>query len=106
MIALSTTEAEFMALKAAVKESYYLRGILRDFGVIQNSVVVGCDNNIALCLAKHQVYHERNKHIDVCLHFIGGKIDECEVKVFKVDTTEIRRICLQNRCQKASLNCL
>ena len=66
--ALSTTEAEFMALTTAVKESYWLRGILKDFGVVQESVAVGCDNNSALCLSKHQVYHERSKHIDVRLH--------------------------------------
>ncbi|XP_047949664.1 secreted RxLR effector protein 161-like [Salvia hispanica] len=88
VVALSTTEAEFMALTAAVKESYWLRGILKDFGVVQESVAVGCDNNSALCVSKHQVYHERSKHIDVHLHFIREKIDEGEVKVFKVDTTE------------------
>lgn len=70
VVALSTTEAEFMALTVAVKESYWLRGVLGDFGVIQESVAVGCDNNSALCLAKNQVYHQRNKHIDVRLQFI------------------------------------
>ena len=88
VVALSTTEAEFMALTAAVKESYWLRGILGDFGVAQESVAIGCDNNSALFLAKHQVYHERSKYIDVRLHFIREKIDEGEVKIFKVDTIE------------------
>ncbi|XP_042065453.1 secreted RxLR effector protein 161-like [Salvia splendens] len=32
VVALSTTEAEFMALAATVKESFWLRGILKDFG--------------------------------------------------------------------------
>ena len=77
-----------MALTTAVKESDWLRGILGDFGVIQESVAVGCGNNSALCLAKHQVYHERSKHIDVRLHFIREKIDEGDVKIFKVDTNE------------------
>ena len=88
VVALSTTEAEFMSLTSAVKESAWLRGILVDFGITQTIVSIGCDNNNALCLAKHQVYHERSKHIDVRLHFIREKIEEWEIRVFKVDTAE------------------
>lgn len=88
VVALSTTETEFMALTAAVKESFWLKGILGDFGIKQDAVAIGCDNNSALCLAKHQVYHERSKHIDVRLHFIREEIEKGMVKVYKVDTAE------------------
>lgn len=47
---------------------------------------IGCDSSSALCLAKHQVFHERSKHIDVRLHFIREKVEEGEVEVFKVAT--------------------
>lgn len=88
VVALSTTEAEFMSLTAAVKESFWLKGILADFGIEQPAVAVGCDNNSAICLAKHQVYHERSKHIDVHLHFIREEIEKGNVKVFKVSTED------------------
>ena len=88
VVALSTTEAEFMSLTAAVKESFWLRGILEDFGIKQDAVAIGCDNNSAICLAKHQVYHERSKHIYVRLHFIREEIEKGTVKVFRVDTKE------------------
>ena len=34
VVALSTTEAEFMSLTSAVKESSWLKGILKDFGIV------------------------------------------------------------------------
>ena len=88
MVVLSTIEAEFMSLTSAVKGSSWLKGILKDFGIVQESVSIGCDNNSALCLAKHQVYHERSKHIDVRLHFIRETTKLEEVTIFKVDTAE------------------
>ena len=86
VVALSTTEAEYIALTSAVKESSWLKGIAADFGVEQEAVPIGCDNNGALSLAKHQVFHERSKHIDVRLHFVREKVENEGVKLFKVDT--------------------
>ena len=38
-----------------------------------------CDNQSAIHLTKHQMYHERTKNIDVRYHFIR------EIKVIKVN---------------------
>lgn len=56
VVALSTTEAEYIALISAVKKSFWLKGIAANFGVEQQAIAIGCDNNIALSLAKHQVF--------------------------------------------------
>ena len=88
MVALSTTEAEYMAMTAAVKESIWLRGIAAEFGVEQKSISIGCDNNGAISLAKHQVFHERSKHIDVRYHFVREEIERGNIVVFKVDTAD------------------
>ena len=87
-MALSTTEAEYIATTEAIKEGVWLRGILGDFGIEQKVVRVLCDSNSAICLAKHQVFHERSKHIDVRLHFIRDQIDKGEVEVLRVSTDE------------------
>ncbi|XP_057808557.1 secreted RxLR effector protein 161-like [Salvia miltiorrhiza] len=63
VVTLSTTEAEYMAMTEAVKEGVWLKGMLADFGVFQKNVEIFCDNQSALHLAKHQVFHERSKHI-------------------------------------------
>ena len=86
VVALSTTEAEYIALTSAVKESKWLLGLVSEFGVEQKSVAVHCDNSGALCLARHQMFHERSKHIDVRLHFIRDEVESGRVKVIKIDT--------------------
>ncbi|KAH9689127.1 hypothetical protein KPL70_015374 [Citrus sinensis] len=53
-IALSSTEAEYMAATEAVKEAIWLRGLLGDFGIIQKNIKVFCDNQSAIFLAKNQ----------------------------------------------------
>nr|GEZ12513.1 retrovirus-related Pol polyprotein from transposon TNT 1-94 [Tanacetum cinerariifolium] len=44
VVALSTTETEYMALTEAVKEVIWLRRLLKELGVELNTVAVNCDN--------------------------------------------------------------
>ncbi|XP_075102703.1 secreted RxLR effector protein 161-like [Nicotiana tabacum] len=64
-VALSTTEAEYMAITEAVKEAIWLQGLLRDLGIGQENITLFCDSQSAIQLAKNQVYHARTKHIGV-----------------------------------------
>lgn len=86
MVALSTTEAEYMAMVEAVKESIWLKGLIEEFGYKQSSVDVWCDSQSALCLTKNNVHHERTKHINRKMHFIRDIITQGEVKVLKIAT--------------------
>ena len=47
-VALSTTEAEYMAITEAVKEAICLQGLLDDLGVGQKQVTVFCDSQSAI----------------------------------------------------------
>lgn len=53
-----------------MRESLWLKGILKKFSAVQKRVTVFCDNQSAIHLSKHQGYHERTKHIDVELYFV------------------------------------
>ncbi|KAE8723957.1 Detected protein of unknown function [Hibiscus syriacus] len=64
-VALSTTEAKYMAVSEAIKEAIWLNGLMEDLGVIQSHISLYCDSQSAIHLAKNQVYHSRTKHIDV-----------------------------------------
>ncbi|GKE52350.1 hypothetical protein Tco_1487506, partial [Tanacetum coccineum] len=86
VVALSTTEAEYMALTKAVKEAIWLRGLLEELGVELNTVVVNCDNQGAIHLSQNHVFHERTKHINVRYHFIIEVLEAKTVKVLKVGT--------------------
>ena len=86
--ALSTTEAEYMALTEAAKEAIWLRRLASDLGLQQNSMAVQCDSQSAICLAKNQVFHARTKHIEVRYHRIRDWLNSGEVEVKKVHTDE------------------
>ena len=43
-VALSITEAEYMAVTEAVKEVIWLRGLVEDLGLHQGVTTVFCDN--------------------------------------------------------------
>lgn len=86
VVALSTTEAEYMVLVEAVTEGIWLKGLIEEFGYEQESVNVWCDSQSAMCLAKNNVHHERMKHISRKLHFIRDIIAKGDVKVLKIAT--------------------
>lgn len=53
-------------------------------GIHQEGFKVHCDNQSAIHMIKHQVFHERSKHIDVKLHFVRDIINKGLVKVVKI----------------------
>lgn len=69
-IALSSTEAEYMALSEATKEAMYLRDVLNNVGLECDCVTLFNDNQGAIKLAQSKNYSSRTKHIDIRHHFI------------------------------------
>lgn len=84
IVALSTTEAEYIALTEAIKEAIWLKGFVSELEGEEVPGTVWCDSQSAVCLSKNQVFHERTKHIDVRLHFIRDIIAQGLVAVKKV----------------------
>ncbi|KAH9718140.1 hypothetical protein KPL71_022099 [Citrus sinensis] len=87
-IALSTTEAEYMATTEVVKKAIWLKGLLSDLGVIQENIAVFCDNQSAIFLAKNLTYHARTKHIDVKYHYVREIIESGVVLLRKINTKD------------------
>lgn len=70
-IALSSTEAEFMSMVAAIQEALWLKRFETEiFLEASKTILLYCDNQGALSLAKNRNYHARTKHIDVRKYFI------------------------------------
>jgi hypothetical protein len=88
IVALSTTEAEFISLTEAVKEAIWLHGFLGDLGIEQVDRVVFCDNQSAIYLAKDEKFHERTKHIDVQNFFIWLYVKNKPLYVMKIGTKD------------------
>ena len=75
-VALSTTEAEYMAASHCTREAIWLRQLMADVRCKQvGGTLVMCDNQGAIALAKNPVHHARTKHIDVQHHFVREKVE-------------------------------
>ena len=67
-VALSTTEAEYMAAVEAGKELIWMRNFLTELGMKQKEFLLHCDSQSAIHLAKNAAYHSRTKHIQRRYH--------------------------------------
>nr|CAH65740.1 OSIGBa0127D24.3 [Oryza sativa] len=85
-VALSTTEAKYMAISEACKEAIWLRGLYTELCGVTSCINIFCNSHSVICLTKDQMFHERTKHIDVRYHFIRGVIAKGDVKVCKIST--------------------
>jgi hypothetical protein len=70
IVALSTTEAEYMATSHACKETIWLKGLLGEFGRMQDKVKVFCDSQSVIHLDRNLAYHSKMKHIFIKYHFV------------------------------------
>ena len=78
-VAVSTTEAEYMASAQAVKEALWLKKLLWDFGIQTGAITIFSDNQGAIKLLKHPIASVRSKHIDVIHHFARERVSRKEV---------------------------
>lgn len=88
LVALSTTEAEYMAVTEAIKENLWLKGLFAELSLHQGGIIIFCDSQSVIHLSKDQMYHERTKHIDINYHFIRETIAEGKVSVQKINTRD------------------
>jgi hypothetical protein len=96
-VALSTTEAEYIAMSQALRDVIPVMGLLqemreRKFEVLCTEPHVYCkvfeDNSGALELAKLPKLRPRTKHINVCYHHFREHVRKRLIKIFPIDTKE------------------
>ena len=70
-VALSTLEAEHMALSIATQEAIWLRQLQEELGVTESGpTLIYEDNQGAISMAKNPVFHKRTKHVQIRYHFV------------------------------------
>ena len=88
-VAASTTEAEYMAAAAAVKEALWLRTLLTELDFKIDCVNINADNQGAIKLLKNPVSSIRSKHIDVVHHFARERVLRGEVAFHYIATDKM-----------------
>jgi hypothetical protein len=74
-VALSTAEAEYMALALVTTEVVWLRNLLEEIGLPQSKpTTIFCDNKSAIHMATNDVIGPKTKHISIKHHFLRDMI--------------------------------
>lgn len=88
-VALSTTEAEYIAASDGVKEAIWLRQLLKDIGFEEKEATsIMIDNQSAIILTKNAELHQRTKYIDVRFHFIRDYVNNGMIKPIYIATED------------------
>lgn len=81
VLALSSTEAEYIAISEASRKASWLRNLYSELGFTQTSpTIIKGDNEGSIILTKNSQFHQRTKHIELRYHYMrnlaeGGVID-------------------------------
>ena len=65
-----------------------MKGLLGEFGRLQDNIRLLCDSQSAIHLAKNPAYHSKSNHIPIKYHFVRQVITERGVSLKKVHTKE------------------
>ena len=76
LVSLSTAEAKYIAARSCCAQLLWMRKLLHDYGITQDTMCVFCDNTNAINLSKNPVQHLKSKHIKIRYHFIRGLVEE------------------------------
>ena len=81
-VALSSTEAEYTVVSAAVQEAVFLRRLLGDLGFAQGDpTTIFEDNQGCIYTSENSGLQQRTKHIDLRHHFIRERVESGEIKL-------------------------
>ena len=90
-VALSSCEAEFLALSEALKEALWLYQVFHELDLDYDSpITIHVDNQAAINLAHNSVLHQRSKHIDIRYMRVRDEVAAGRVAVKFVPTGENR----------------
>ncbi|GAA0158500.1 transmembrane signal receptor [Lithospermum erythrorhizon] len=84
IVALSSCEAEYVAMAEAVKEMIWLQTFLKELNLEHGSNTLYCDSQSAIYLAKNPVFHARTKHIGLRYHFIRSVLENGVLNLEKI----------------------
>nr|GEZ18740.1 retrotransposon protein, putative, unclassified [Tanacetum cinerariifolium]GFA20239.1 retrotransposon protein, putative, unclassified [Tanacetum cinerariifolium] len=84
--AISSTEAEYIALSGCCAQILWMRSQLSDYGLAFNKILMYCDNKSVIALCCNNVQHSRSKHIDIRYHFIKEQVEQGVIELYFVNT--------------------
>ena len=82
LVSLSTTESEYVAMMHVTKEALWIWMFLgKIFRPLMKLMLLYCDNQSAITIAKNDQFHARTKNIDIRNHFIREMVAHNVVEI-------------------------
>eukprot|EP00253_Pinus_taeda_P008900 PITA_08900 len=88
VVALSKTEAKYVAATEASKEMIWLQRFMGELGKKHDMGTLYNDSQSAIHLAKNSTFHSRTKHIQLRYHLIRSVLEDGELKLEKIHTSQ------------------
>nr|GEV51107.1 hypothetical protein [Tanacetum cinerariifolium] len=85
-VAISSTEAECIALSGCCAQILKMRSQLTDYGLRFNKIPMYCDNKSAIALCCNNVQHSMSKHVNIRYHFIKEHVENGVIELYFVNT--------------------
>ena len=74
-VSLSTAEAEYITVGSYCSQLLWMKKLLTDYEITQDTMVVYYDNSSAIDISKNTVQHSKTKHIEIRYHFIRDLLE-------------------------------
>lgn len=87
-VALSTAEAEYMAMGSAAQEALWLQQLQTELGQGAGTLAVYSDNQSAIKLTVNDCFLPRSKHIDIRFHFLKDHVNNNNLRFCYVKGSE------------------
>lgn len=91
-VSKSSAEAEYRALSTTACETTWITSLLTEINDDKHSPArrprIYTDNTSAASIARNPVSHQRTKHIEIDVHFVGEKVLTGAIELLYVPTTE------------------
>ncbi|GJY39348.1 retrovirus-related pol polyprotein from transposon TNT 1-94 [Tanacetum coccineum] len=104
--AMSTGEAEDVALSTSCAQVMWMRTQFKDYGFDYNRIPLYYDSQSAIATSCNPVQHSHTKHINVHYHFIKEQVERDIIELYFVRTEYQLPDMLQKLCRKIGLSIL
>jgi hypothetical protein len=81
-VALSTTEAEYIALSMTIREAVWLHKLCADiFEHVLDSTIIYYGHESCVKISDNPVFHDKSNHLEIKYHFIRDMVQRKELLV-------------------------
>ena len=87
-VALSSTEAEYMALSDCSRQAVWIQSLLKELGISIPTIPICGDNQGSIFIGSNPVQERRSKHIDIHYHYVRQLVEEKIIELFFVEGAE------------------